>query len=251
MSRKPKDGTHSPWGRPASFPILSKTINPSSRPVAGRPLRILFADDQDDIRTLTTYQLKRSGHTVVTAKEGKKALKTFRSASFDVVLLDQEMPGMTGDEVARAIRKDEQGKTTRVFLVAFTGNTSSEDARHLKSAGFDDVLGKPFRLEDLNLILSSSPAARPASRSASLPLPAPGATFAELVARVGGDKELVMRMIHTFLRDIPTRVTGIASAIRRRDSESLASFAHALKGSISISGPESSRKPAQDLQDPG
>jgi CheY-like chemotaxis protein len=232
MSRKPKDHTHSPWERPASFPTSSQAINPNSMPVAGRPLRILFADDQDDIRILTAYQLKRSGHTVVTAKDGKKALKMFRSASFDVVLLDQEMPGMTGSEVARAIRKDESGKKTRVFLVASTGNTSLEDARSLKLAGFDDVLGKPFRLEDLNLILSSSPASKPASRSASLPSPAPGATYTELVARVGG-------------------VTGIASAIRRRDSESLASLAHALKGSVSIFGAESARKHAQDLQELG
>ena len=251
MSRKTKDDTHSLCGRPASFPTSSKTINPGSGPEAGRPLRILFADDQDDIRTLTAYQLKRSGHTVVTAKDGKKALQMFRSAPFDVVLLDQEMPGMTGSEVARAIRKDEGGKKTRVFLVASTGNTSLEDARSLKLAGFDDVLGKPFRLEDLNLVLSSSPAARPASRSASLPSPAPGATYTELVARVGGDKELLKRMIHTFLRDIPKRISGIASAIRRRDSESLASLAHALKGSVSIFGAESARKHSQDLQELG
>jgi CheY-like chemotaxis protein len=58
------------------------------------------------------------------------------------------MPGMTGDEVAREIRKSEDGKKKRAFLVTSTGNTTLEDARRLKLAGFDDVLGKPFRLED-------------------------------------------------------------------------------------------------------
>jgi CheY-like chemotaxis protein len=166
--------------------------------VAGRraPLRILIADDQKDIPTLTAYQLKRSGHKVVTAKDGKQALRAFRSASFDAILLDQEMPGMTGDEVAREIRKSEDGKKKRAFLVASTGNTTLEDARRLKLAGFDDVLGKPFRLEDLNLILSSSPAAKPASESPSMHSTAPGATLAELVARVGGDEKLLKRMIN-------------------------------------------------------
>jgi HPt (histidine-containing phosphotransfer) domain-containing protein len=157
------------------------------------------------------------------------------------------MPGMTGDEVARAIRKTEGGKKERVFLVASTGNTTSEDVRRLKQAGFDDVLGKPFRLEDLNRILSAAPAAT----DTSMPSVLPGAIFTELVARVGGDEKLLKRMIHTFRRDTPNRLAGIAEAIRRKNPEALASLAHALKGSVSIFGAESARKHTQELQDLG
>jgi len=161
------------------------------------------------------------------------------------------MPGMTGDEVARAIRTAEQGKKKRAFLVASTGNTTSEDVRHLKQAGFNEVLGKPFRLEDLNIILSASPAARPAPPASSIPSALPGASFAELITRVGGDEKLVKRMIQTFLRDTPKRVAGIAATIRRKKPEALASLAHALKGSISIFGAEAARKYSQELQDIG
>jgi len=233
----------SPFDAPDASNLKSAKRNPG----IVRPLRILFADDQEDIRTLTAYQLKRSGHKVVVAKDGKQALNAVRSASFDVVLLDQEMPGMTGDEVARAIRKTEGGKKERVFLVASTGNTTSEDVRRLKQAGFDDVLGKPFRLEDLNLILSAAPAAT----DTSMPSVLPGAIFTELVARVGGDEKLLKRMIHTFRRDTPKRLAGIAEAIRRKNPEALASLAHALKGSVSIFGAESARKHTQELQDLG
>jgi signal transduction histidine kinase/DNA-binding NarL/FixJ family response regulator len=232
---------------PSDAPDASNLKSAKRNPGIVRPLRILFADDQEDIRTLTAYQLKRSGHKVVIAKDGKQALNAFRSASFDVVLLDQEMPGMTGDEVARAIRKTEGGKKERVFLVASTGNTTSEDVRRLKQAGFDDVLGKPFRLEDLNLILSAAPAAT----DTSMPSVLPGAIFTELVARVGGDEKLLKRMIHTFRRDTPKRLVGIAEAIRRKNPEALASLAHALKGSVSIFGAESARKHSQELQDLG
>jgi signal transduction histidine kinase/CheY-like chemotaxis protein len=235
----------------ASPSASSDVVSPKRTLTLVPPLHILLADDQEDIRTLTAYQLKRSGHKVVTAKDGKQALKAFRSDSFDIILLDQEMPGMRGDEVARAIRKDEQGKKTRVFLVASTGNTTSEDARRLKLAGFDDVLGKPFRLEDLNLILSSSPAAMSASEAPSMYSAARDATLKELVARVGGDEKLLKRMIHTFLRDTPKRVAGIASAIRRKDHETLASLAHALKGSVSIFGAEAAHKHSQELQELG
>jgi len=221
------------------------------KPVPIRPLRILLADDQEDIRTLTAHQLKRSGHKVVVAKDGAHALRAFHAASFDVALLDQEMPGMRGDEVAGAIRKSEQGKKKRAFLVASTGNTTAEDLRCLRQAGFDEVLGKPFRLEDLNHILSSAPVAKAVSEPHPQAVSPPGASIAELVARVGGDEKLLKRMIHIFLRDTPKRLTDIAAAIRWKNPETLASLAHALKGSVSIFGAESARKQANELQELG
>jgi CheY-like chemotaxis protein len=215
------------------------------------PLRILLADDQEDICTLTAHQLKRSGHKVVVAKDGANALKALHAAFFDAAFLDQEMPGMTGDEVARAVRKAEQGKKKRVFLVASTGNTTSEDVRRLKQAGFDEVLGKPFRLDDLNHILSSAPVAKLVSQPHPQPASTPGVSIAELIARVGGDEKLLKRMIHTFQRDTPKRLNGIAGAIRRKNPETLASLAHALKGSVSIFGAETARKKADELQEIG
>jgi signal transduction histidine kinase/HPt (histidine-containing phosphotransfer) domain-containing protein/ActR/RegA family two-component response regulator len=230
---------------------ISSSTGTKHKALPVRPLRILLADDQEDIRTLTAYQLRRSGHKVVIAKDGMHALRAFRSASFDVVLLDQEMPGMTGDEVALAIRKAEQGKKKGVFLVASTGNATLEDTRRLKQSGFDEILGKPFRLENLNLVLSSSPAAKPATHAPPMLSLQPGATFAELVTRVGGDEKLLKRMIQTFLRDTPKRLAGISTAIRRKNPEALASLAHALKGSVSIFGAEAARNRSQELQELG
>jgi len=206
---------------------------------------------QEDIRTLTAYQLKRNGHKVVTAKDGKQALRTFGTSTFDVVLLDQEMPGMTGDEVARAIRKTEVGKKKCVFLVASTGNTTSEDARQLKQAGFDEVLGKPFRMEDLSLLLASSQASASETRTPSFLPAVPDAGIAALLERVGGDEKLLKRMIQIFLRDTPKRLAGIAAAIRRKSPDGVASIAHALKGSVSIFGAEEARKLSQELQELG
>ncbi|HUL35840.1 MAG TPA: response regulator [Candidatus Eisenbacteria bacterium] len=213
------------------------------------PLHILFADDQKDIRTLTTYQLKRKGHKVAAAANGKQAMRLFRSRKFELVLLDQEMPGMTGDEVARAIRKSEAGKKSRAFLVASTGNTGAEDVRRLKAAGFDTVLGKPFRMDDLLGILqtaakqhSSPPGLTQSQTPAEL-------SYAALLERVGGDPALLKRMIATFLRDTPKRLSAISTALRRKSAGTLASLAHALKGSVSIFGAEQARLHAQELQE--
>jgi len=224
---------------------------PQATPAPARPLRILFADDQPDIRTLTCHQLKRGGHQVVAAKNGTEALKKIRAGSFDVILLDHEMPGMTGDQVAAAVRKSETGKKTRPFLIACSGNSGPEDVLHLKKAGFDTVLSKPFQLEELYRVLSASPAVSGAPAQPVKPPVASQASFDTILARIGGDSQLLMRMIHTFLRDTPKRIAGIAAALRRRNAEELASLAHALKGSVSLFAAEPARKLAQDLQELG
>jgi len=235
---------------PSAIDLKSPAITAENQALHAHPLRILLADDQKDIRTLTTHQLKRKGHKVVAVKNGKEALKAFRKGKFDVILLDQEMPGLTGDQVAQAIRKIEAGKKkSHTFLVAATGNTGSDDIGRLKAVGFDSVLGKPFRLEDLQVILHATTPARAASLDHTSDTPAGNVDFSFLLTRVGGDEKLLARMIQTFLNDTPKRLAAIASALRRRDVEDLASLAHALKGSISIFGAEAARLKAQDLQE--
>src|SRR5208337_3458844 len=129
------------------------------------------------------------------------------------------------------------------------GNAGPDDIRRLKEAGFDHVLGKPFHLGELTAILASSQAATlpPPAKSAART----GASYAEMLTRIGGDEKLLKRMVHTFLGDTPKRVAGIAAALRRKDGEALASLAHALKGSVSIFGAESARKLAEQLQELG
>ncbi len=135
--------------------------------------------------------------------------------------------------------------------MASTGNTGAEDIRRLKAAGFDSVLSKPFRLEDLHALLAAGPNIAAASASTGGAAAPQKIDFAELLSRVGGDKKLLKRMTATFLRDTPKRIAAIAAALRRKDAATLASLAHALKGSVSIFGAEVPRLHAQDLQQLG
>ncbi len=247
LPRAARDAAQAPQAAATS----TRQAAPAPMAAPPRPLRILFADDQPEIRALTSHQLKRGGHQVVAVKNGTEALNKIRSAVFDVILLDQEMPGMTGDEVAAAVRKSEAGKKTRAFLIASTGNTGPEDLLHLKRAGFDTVLSKPFQLEDLYRALSvSSPTTGAQGSSEKLSAPAQ-ASFEDLLTRVGGDAQLLVRMIRAFSRDTPKRMAAIATALRRHDAETIGSLAHALKGSVSLFGAEPARILAQDLQDFG
>ena len=156
---------------------------------------------------------------------------------------------MTGEEVALAIRKCESGKERRVFLIASTGNVGAHDRSRLKAAGFDAVLDKPFRIEDLDAILSLSVDKHSAPAAAPSPAPSETIDFAALLNRVGGDELLLKRMIAIFLRDTPKRMTAIAKALSQNDVDAVSSLAHALKGSVSIFAAEALRLRSQELQE--
>jgi len=215
-------------------------------------MKILFADDQEDIRTLTTHQLERSGHKVLTVTNGKEALKAAQGEMFDVLLLDEEMPAMTGVQVAHAIREKEAASGGHAFLVAVTGNNTVQDRDRLLAAGFDAVVGKPFRMEALNNLFRGMETLRNSSAGA-IEQDAPVDTDPILVLsqRVNGDKQLMKQMINTFLHDLPGRLASLRKAVQRKDAPELATQAHALKGTLSIFGAPQAHARAQELQDLG
>jgi PAS domain S-box-containing protein len=117
-----------------------------------RPLRILIADDNRDAAELLKAVLEIQGHTVKVAHDGACALEVARTFVPDLGLLDIGMPGMSGYELAKAIRQVPQLQATR--LVAVTGWGAKEDRDRTQDAGFDHHLTKPVSFEVLNTLVS-------------------------------------------------------------------------------------------------
>ncbi len=127
-----------------------------STPHAIRPLRVLLADDQDTVRQILREYLVGDGHTVTTAINGKEGLEKFRSAEFDVVLLDRAMPGMSGDQVAATIKL----LNPKMPVILLTGFGNMMQAAGEKPAGVDLVLAKPVTIAGLQSALASVVASR-------------------------------------------------------------------------------------------
>jgi CheY-like chemotaxis protein len=108
---------------------------------------ILAVDDEELNRTLLGNMLRRGGYAVRLAADGAEALTLFASGNVVLVLLDIEMPGMGGLEVARRIRQLEGG--AHVPIIAVTADTSPERVLQLRDAGVTTYLSKPFRREKL------------------------------------------------------------------------------------------------------
>lgn len=108
---------------------------------------VLVVDDDDLTRKLVAERLERKGLHVVRARDGREALQLARSASPALVLLDIQMPGLSGFEVLRHLR-DEPG-AGQLKCVAMTASVMPEDQGRTERQGFDAVLVKPFRRNEL------------------------------------------------------------------------------------------------------
>jgi signal transduction histidine kinase/ActR/RegA family two-component response regulator len=125
-------------GAPAVAATLSSN-GPSKR------LNILLVDDEPLVREIQTEYLTGEGHRVDSAPDGQQAIHLFASGRFDVVITDQAMPGMTGDQVAAAIKQ--MSPLTPVILL--TGFGDMMLATGEKPAGVDLVLSKPISISGL------------------------------------------------------------------------------------------------------
>jgi DNA-binding response OmpR family regulator len=108
---------------------------------------VLVADDEDDIRALVSFRLKRAGYEVITAADGEEAFLLATTRLPDLVVLDMMMPKATGLEVTRNMR--EQATTKDIPIILLTARAQEADVAHGFEAGADDYVKKPFSPQDL------------------------------------------------------------------------------------------------------
>jgi two-component system, sensor histidine kinase and response regulator len=112
--------------------------------------RVLLAEDNLVNQKVAARMLERLGFSVDVAGDGRAALDLYERGRYALVLLDCQMPVLDGYETAQALRRHErQGYGSHVPIVALTANAMAEDRARCLSAGMDDYLSKPVRLEDL------------------------------------------------------------------------------------------------------
>ncbi len=129
-----------------------QTVAASATPPA-RPLRILLAEDNVVNQRVMLLMLEKQGHSVAIAADGSEAIAMLDEESFDVILMDIQMPGMNGYEATKAIRLSEQGKGGHVPIVALTAHAMKGDREACLAVGMDDYLSKPVDLRELRLVL--------------------------------------------------------------------------------------------------
>ena len=94
--------------------------------------------------------LRHFGHTVQTAENGVEALEQWHQGSFNLILMDVQMPVMDGEEATRVIRKEENEIKKHTAIIALTAHALVEQRNHLLSSGFDGYVAKPLDIAALH-----------------------------------------------------------------------------------------------------
>jgi PAS domain S-box-containing protein len=190
---------------------------------ASRRLNVLLAEDNVVNQRVAVGLLSKRGHEVTVAGNGREVLAAFDAGRFDVVLMDVQMPEMGGLEAAAAIRERERQTGGHIPIVAMTAHAMAGDRERCLAAGMDGYLAKP--IDPLALFAAIE---KGTAMSDSLPSPVDRVA---LLARLGGDEDLMRDVAHLFVEDCRERLEAIKSAIDRMDADLLRKEAHTLKGS--------------------
>jgi len=220
--------------------VCAKHVTPASPQRAtleaqdGQSLRVLLAEDNAVNQRLTVRLLEKRGHTVTVVQDGTEALAAMRRQTFDVVLMDIQMPHMDGLETTQAIRAREQDTATRIPIVAMTAHAMQGDRERCLAAGMDGYVTKPVYPTELFEVIASLTA--PAASTPETPAtPAEESDILDrktLWERVAGDAELLREIIELFLADCPERLLELHEALTHQDCTALARAAHRLKGAV-------------------
>jgi signal transduction histidine kinase/CheY-like chemotaxis protein/HPt (histidine-containing phosphotransfer) domain-containing protein len=214
---------------PATTAPVSAATGPSG---ATRSLRILLAEDSPVNRLVMIRMLEKHGHTVVVATDGSEAVAAVARETFDVVLMDAQMPVMDGFDATRAIRASERGTDRHLPIVALTAYAMQGDRERCLAAGMDEYLTKPMRPPEVRAVLDRiaraepSPAPVAPSRTESLAV----LDVDALLERVDSDPELLSSLVELFVADAPRLLGDLRRSAAARSPKDVSFAAHALKG---------------------
>jgi signal transduction histidine kinase/DNA-binding response OmpR family regulator len=200
-----------------------------------RALHILLAEDNHVNQKLAMRLLEKRGHHVVLANNGKEALAALAHHSFDVVLMDVQMPEMDGVAATKAIREQEKLTGHHLPVIAMTALVMKGDRERCMEAGMDGYVSKPIDVKALDEILDQCVERRHQDSTAELPNNASSVApvdAGELLQRIDGDRAFLSELVTIFRGEYPGQIQNAQEAIARKDAAGVERLGHTLKGAL-------------------
>ncbi len=139
-----------------SLPVAPSVMEAQEAAVATQEVKVLIIDDEPAVRDIVTRFLAFRGYPVVVADSGPEGITLFKESKFDLVMTDLGMPGMSGWEVAKEVKR----LKPQTLVVLMTGWATDLDPRKAKESGVDRVVHKPFNVDEVLELLSEAAAVR-------------------------------------------------------------------------------------------
>ena len=200
-----------------------------------REPKILLVDDDELSRRMMELLLTGEGYNYDTASNGKEAISSLQSQSFDIVLMDLQMPIMDGFEATRKIRAWESG-SGHTPIVALSAMLMEDEIQNCLSAGMDGCIEKPFNTEQLFQLIESyvSQSTQPISSGKSQEIKRTDELMVldiqSALPRFGKSLRAYQDFLKEFMNELPGRIDQFRTMFLSGNYHALADYAHNLKG---------------------
>ena len=220
-----------------------------ARPAA-RHLRVLLAEDNLVNQRLFVALLEKQGHAVTVVTDGRTAVDATLAGSFDVVVMDLQMPVMGGLEATGLIRAAEAATGRHVPIVALTAHALAGDRERCLDAGMDNFLSKPIHGPLLLAMLREVTGDVPAATPVVDPVPVTSSPIdpRDVMARVDGDRALLAELADIFQEQSRDLLAALKTAVSAGDATAVEHLAHTLRGSVANFGARVAAGTAHDLE---
>jgi CheY-like chemotaxis protein len=200
---------------------------------------VLVAEDSPLNQQVAMKQLEKLGYEADAVSDGTQVLEALGRKTYDVILMDCQMPEMNGYEATWQVREQEEkrakdsGAQAHIYIVAMTANTEADNRERCEKAGMDDFITKPVQLPQLEAALQRAINDQAGLRAFEEYIdPAIIAALRQL--RLPGKADPLVELVDLFLQEAPAQLSAMAKAISSNDCDSMArtiSAASSLKGS--------------------
>ena len=240
--RRPRIGAPEPENdlakSPPSQPDAVVTAPPAA-PRARQAWKVLLAEDNPVNQKVAVRMLEVGGCTVKVAGNGREALEALAADSYDILLLDLQMPEKNGLEVAAEIREQEQRIGGHLPIIALTAHAMKGDKEKCLQVGMDAYFSKPFKREEVLAAIDQLAGRFPQSPKSPAPTaPEAGAKvkvldYDSILAQYEEDPDLLLEVIDVFREDSIKQRKRLHEALQAGDAAAFGKVAHTIKGAVS------------------
>jgi signal transduction histidine kinase/DNA-binding NarL/FixJ family response regulator len=230
-------------------PRESSYLEESESPQPLKGMKIILAEDDPMIRELQHHSLESLGANVILAEDGRQAVEAHTRNSADLILMDIQMPELTGPEAVKEIRETLPAPQKDVPVIAMTANVLQHDVKRWLQEGMNDFITKPFReqdlLEKINRLMKPELKAddtRSLTES-EVHIRTPFVVnqkrsydLKELINASQGNNEFVKKMINLFLTSSFASVNNLKFHLKQNNWEQLGKTSHRMIGSYKQMG---------------
>jgi len=223
------------------------------------PVRILVVEDNPVNQEVALSMLTKMGCKADAVANGQEALDTLSIMSYDLVLMDVQMPEMDGIEATRRIRDSRSGVLNHeVPVIALTAHAMARDRDRCLQAGMDGYISKPIIPNRLAREIAkwlphaahgdTAPGGAPQGAAPSTDSTATVWDHAALLARLMGDEDILAGIVEEFIKDLPRQIDAVDSMLDAKDIAGLVQQAHTIKGAAASIGGTALSKAAYEME---